>query len=151
MKRYSKPETIVPQKRRLRDDLVLTHKVLYNQIDLEATQLFKLSRSPGLRSLSLRLPHQTGRTRRRRNSFACRVAKYWNRLPLTVSSVPEQRTFKKTTWLIYLPIMFVLYSIFAPIWSFWTIYPFSIIKYLQECIPMHQCSYFDPCNSPESH
>ncbi len=34
---------------------VLTHKILYNQIDLEATQLFKFSRKPGLRRSSLRL------------------------------------------------------------------------------------------------
>ncbi len=29
--------------------LVLTHKIIYNQIDLKATQLFKFSRRPGLR------------------------------------------------------------------------------------------------------
>ncbi len=70
------------------------HKTLYNQIDLEATQLFKLSRRPRLRRSSLRLIHQPGRTRRGRNSFTCRVVKYWNRLPLAVALVPEQRTFK---------------------------------------------------------
>ncbi len=38
---------------------------------LEAIQLFKLSRRPGLRRSSPRLLQLTGRTRRRRNSFAC--------------------------------------------------------------------------------
>ncbi len=33
-------------KRRLRNDLVLTHKILFNHIDLDATQLFKFSRRP---------------------------------------------------------------------------------------------------------
>ncbi len=33
------------EKRRIRNDLVLTYKIIYNQIDLEATQLFKFSRS----------------------------------------------------------------------------------------------------------
>ncbi len=42
-------------KRRIRNNLVLTHEITYNQIDLEATQLFKFSRRPGLRRLSLRL------------------------------------------------------------------------------------------------
>ncbi len=56
-------------KRRLRSDLVLTHKILYNHIDLDTTQLFKFSRRPGLRKSSITLLHQTGRTRRRRNSF----------------------------------------------------------------------------------
>ncbi len=52
-------------KRRLRNDLVLVHRILYNHIDLDATQLFKFSRRPGLRRSSIRLLHQPGRTRRR--------------------------------------------------------------------------------------
>ncbi len=82
-------------KRRLRKDLVLTHKILYNYIDLKAAQFFKFSRRPGLRRSSIRLLHQTGRTRRRRNSFVFRVVNNWNRLPLSVASVTEQRKFKK--------------------------------------------------------
>ncbi len=83
-------------KRWLRSDLVLTHKIIYNRIDLEATHLFKFSRRPGLRRSSLGLIKQTGRTRRRgRNSFACRVVKYWNRLPLAVASLTQQLSFKR--------------------------------------------------------
>ncbi len=82
-------------KRRIRNDLALTHKIIYNQIDLGATQVFKFSRRPGRRMSTLRLLQQTRRTRRRRNSFACRVVKYWNRLPLAVASVPEQLAFKR--------------------------------------------------------
>ncbi len=69
------------EKRGLRKDLVLTHKLLYNQIDLRATQLFKFSRMPGLRRSSIRLLHQIVRTRKRQISFACRVVHNWNRLP----------------------------------------------------------------------
>ncbi len=83
------------EKRRIRNDLVLTHRIIYNQINLEASQLFKLSRRLGLRRPSFRLLQQTGRTRRTRNSFACRVVKYWNRLPLAVASVPDQLPFKR--------------------------------------------------------
>ncbi len=82
-------------KRRLRHDLVLNHKILCNHIALDATQLFKFSRRPGLRRSLIRLLHQTGRTLRRRNSFACRVVNKWNRLPFSVASVTEQRTFKQ--------------------------------------------------------
>ncbi len=82
-------------KRRPRNDLVLIHKLLYNHIDLDATHLFKFSRRPGLRRSSIKLPHQTGRTRRRRNSFACRVVNNWNRLSFAVASVTEQRKFKQ--------------------------------------------------------
>ncbi len=46
------------ENRRLRNDLALTLKILYNQIDLEATQSFKFSRRPGLRR-SLIKPEET--------------------------------------------------------------------------------------------
>ncbi len=85
------------EKRRLRNDLVLTHKIPYNQIDLEATQLFKFSRRPGLRRSSIRRLHQTRRTHRRRKFCACRVVIDWSRLPLTVLSITEQCEFKKIT------------------------------------------------------
>ncbi len=71
----------------------MTHKIIYNQIDVEA-QTFKLSRRPGIRMSSLRLFQQTGRTRRRRNSFAYIVIKYWNRSPLAVASEPEKLAIK---------------------------------------------------------
>ncbi len=83
------------EKRRIRNDLVLTHKIMFHHIDLEASKLFKFSRRPGLRTSSLRLLQQTERTRRRRNTFACRVVKYWNRLPLAVASVQDHLAFKR--------------------------------------------------------
>ncbi len=66
------------EKGRIKNDLVLTHKIIHNQIDLEASPLFKFSRRPGLRMSSLRLLQQTERTRRRRKSFARGVVKNWN-------------------------------------------------------------------------
>ncbi len=35
------------EKRRIRNDLELTHKIIFHQIDLEASKLFKFSRRPG--------------------------------------------------------------------------------------------------------
>ncbi len=67
---YLKPLNYSPQKkRRLKNDFVLTHKILYNLVGLESTQSFKLCKNPGLRRSSVRLLHQTDRTHRRRNSF----------------------------------------------------------------------------------
>ncbi len=43
------------EKRRIRVDLMLTRKIIFHQIDLEASKLFKFSRRPGLRRSSLRL------------------------------------------------------------------------------------------------
>ncbi len=77
-------------KRGLINELVLTHKILYDHTNLDATQLFKFSRRPGLRRSSIRLLHQTGKIRRRRNSFACTIVNNWNRLPLSVASAAEQ-------------------------------------------------------------
>ncbi len=36
------------KKRKTKNDLVLTHEIIYNQIDLETSQLLKFSRRPGL-------------------------------------------------------------------------------------------------------
>ncbi len=79
------------EKRRIRNDLVLTHKIMLHHIDLEASKLFKFSRRPGLRRSILRLLQQ----RRRRNSFACRVVKYLNRVYLAVASVQYHLAFKR--------------------------------------------------------
>ncbi len=99
-----------------RNGSVLTHKILYNQIDLE---LFEFSTRPKLRWSPLRLLHQTRRNRRKRNSSPFRVFKYRNRLPLAAASVPEQRTF------INLPI--ILFSIlFSPQYVPWAMCPFPI-------------------------
>ncbi len=54
------------EKRRLSNNLVPTNKILFNQIGLKATQLFKFSRRPGLRSSSIRLLHKTGKTRKKK-------------------------------------------------------------------------------------
>ncbi len=62
-------------------------QTISNEINLEATELFKVSRR-------LRLLLQTRKTRRRRNSFVCRVVKHWNCLPLAVSLAPDQRHLK---------------------------------------------------------
>ncbi len=92
------------------------------------------SRRPGLRRSSIRLLHKTGRTRRRRNSFACRVVKNWNRLPFAVASVTEQLKFKQ--------LLESLYSIFALIWSFWALCPFPIRKYIHTYSPFVALSIF---------
>ncbi len=62
-----------------KNNLVLTYKILNNHIELEAAQLLTFFRRPGLRRSSFRLLHQTGRTRNRRNSFACTIVIFWSR------------------------------------------------------------------------
>ncbi len=128
MKNDFKPYNYSSRKRRLRNDLVLIHKILYNHIDLKAIQLFKFSSRPVLRRLSISLLHQTGRTRRTRNMFACMVVNNWNRLTL---SLTEQRKFKKTIRLICSLINFSHYSIFAPIWPFLGTYTFGHARVAQ--------------------
>ncbi len=103
-------------KRRLGNHLALTHKILYSHIDLNATHLFKFSRRPGLRRSSIRLRHQTGRTRRR-NRLTCRIFNNSNRLPFQ-SSGNRAAQIQTNIRLLCLLIHFSLYSIFDQIWSF---------------------------------
>ncbi len=115
-------------KRSLRNDLVLTHKILYNYIHLDATQLSKFSRRPGLRRSSIRLLHQTGRTRRK--SFACRVVNNWNRLPFAVASATEQRKSKQLLDS-YVYSYFFLFILSSPQYGlFWALCLFPISKYI---------------------
>ncbi len=87
------------EKRRLKNDMAQTNEILYNRV----------LQKPELGRSSLRMLHQNGRTwKRGRNSFACMLVNYWNRLPLAVASAPEQRAFKKRTWLIHTPTIFAL-------------------------------------------
>ncbi len=90
--------------------MVLKHKIICIQIDLEATQMFEFSRGPGLKRSPIRLILQTGRTRGIRNSFEYRVGMHRNRLPLAAASVPEQRAFINL-------LIILLSSIFAPAYA----------------------------------
>ncbi len=98
----------------------------YNRIHLEATQLFKFSRRPGLR----RPLHQTERTRRRRTSFVCRIVRIWNRLPLVVASETRLTCIKETAWLLLM--------------VFWATCRFPIIEYIHTSLvdpPILKSSY----------
>ncbi len=112
-------------KRRLRNDLVLTHKLLYNHIDLDTTQLFRFFRMPRLRRSSIRLLHQTGR---RRNNVACRVVNNWNRLPFPVASVTEQRKFKQLLDAYVYSNIFLFIIFWPQCGLFWALCPFPISK-----------------------
>ncbi len=79
------------EKRRLRNDLVLPTKFYATK------QIWKQINCSSLNV-------QTERAHRRRNRFACRVANKWNCLPLKVTSVTEQREFKKTNTFTFQPI-----------------------------------------------
>ncbi len=129
------------KKRRIIIELVLTHNIIWNQSDLDADQLFRFSRRSGLRT----------RTRRRRNTFACKVVSYWNLLPLAVASVPEQLALKRQLGtfiyiikdflfsngftcydILLFTLNFPLMYVYAPIWSLWAICKFLIIKNVQQ-------------------
>ncbi len=124
------------EKKKLRNDVVLTHKIFNNKIDLEATWLFKFPRRLRLKRSSLRLLYQAGRTRRSRNTFSGRGIKCWNCLPYEVTSMPGPRTFKKTSTHVF---DHILNSIFAPIWFLWATCPFPINKWIHTCITLSNC------------
>ncbi len=73
------------EKRRRRDDLVLTHIILYNQINLEVNELFKFSENHHLDcSIKLGEPEEGGTV----CMLSCRALEP---LALAVSAVPDQR------------------------------------------------------------
>ncbi len=91
------------KKRRLRKELALTTK----QIHLETIYLFKISKGTRLRRLSP--------TRRRKKMQGCKARE----LLATCSCIGTRAAYvQKYTLLIYLAIIFALYFILAPIWTF---------------------------------
>ncbi len=90
------------EKRRIRNDLVLTYKTKYNQIDRETSQLFKFSRRQGLRRPSALHAEllNTGTVYHLRQ-HRCRII-----------------YLSKDNQVLLLTLDLALKSIFAPIWSF---------------------------------
>ncbi len=95
--------------------------MVYNQIDLDVIQLFKISRRPELRRF--RLFHQTGITRRRRNSFACIGSLFHAQLHRYQSSVLLKNYLARTFAHNYCSL-----SYFRPNVVFWAIFPFTTDK-----------------------
>ncbi len=114
------------ENRRIRNDLVLPHKIIYNQNDLEASQLFKFSRRPGLRMSSLRFIQQTGRRRTVLHAELLSAG--------TVYHLQQHRyrisQLSKDCKILVFTLNFALQFSFAPIWSFWAMCPFRIIQYM---------------------
>lgn len=79
--------------RRLRGDMILTHKIL-STASHPCAPLLNISNKTHLRGHSLKLDHLPSRLRIRHQSFAVRVPRYWNLLPAYVISAKTTREFK---------------------------------------------------------
>ncbi|KAF4514234.1 UNVERIFIED_CONTAM: hypothetical protein B566_EDAN019511 [Ephemera danica] len=79
--------------RRLRGDMILAHKILHTK-DHPCRSLLTLSANQQLRGHPLKLAHRTSRRNIRHHSFAVRVPRYWNRLPVSVIMSKTTNEFK---------------------------------------------------------
>ena len=83
--------------RRLRADMIETHKMLHNEYDLNVCPKLILRKSvikTPSRSNSLALYHSRNRNETRRNYFTQRIVEPWNSLPEPVADAPSKPCFK---------------------------------------------------------
>jgi hypothetical protein len=84
--------------RRIRGDMIETYKLINEKYDLEASSFLKLLSSSGnrfsRRNNNNKIVQQRFKTSLRKNSFAMRVAKVWNKLPDQVIHAASTNAFK---------------------------------------------------------
>ncbi|KAF4531054.1 hypothetical protein B566_EDAN019067 [Ephemera danica] len=79
--------------RRLRGDMILTHKILHAS-GHPCEALLRVSSKDHLRGHPLKLEHQISKINARHYSFAVRVPRYWNTLPADVVMAENTAKFK---------------------------------------------------------
>ncbi len=84
--------------------MALTHKILYSKIN----KVLQKARTEGV--ITKATP-EIGRTRGGRDSFACKVVRYCNRVPLAVTSLPA---IQKTLTLYFRPNMVLTSNLYKP-------------------------------------
>jgi hypothetical protein len=84
--------------RRIKGDMIETYKIINEKYDPEASSFLKLLSKSGnrfsRRNNSNKIVQQRFKTSLRKNSFAVRVAKVWNKLPDQVINAPSTNAFK---------------------------------------------------------
>jgi len=87
------------EKRRLREDLIETYKIVTNKESIDSAQFFEFTDTGhDLRGHSLKLSQSRNRSRVRRTFFSQRVVVDWSRLPQYVVDAPSTNAFKYWHW-----------------------------------------------------
>ena len=81
--------------RRLKKDLILTHRIFYKTIHLNFDDFFTFSHLSQTRGHSLKLYPKVSKTTRAHFFFSNRVVNIWNSLPQKVVSTMNLNSFKK--------------------------------------------------------
>ena len=83
------------ERRRLREDLIETFKILTGREHVNYSKFFELADvTSGLRGHSLKLFKPRCHTTARPNFFSLRIVNEWNKLPQDVVEAPSTNTFK---------------------------------------------------------
>lgn len=80
--------------RHRRGDLILTYRILHNNLSEDLGELFTLNTDTRLRGNALKLSREPLRTTTRQHFFPNRVFTYWNALPSEVVTAPSVSCFK---------------------------------------------------------
>jgi hypothetical protein len=82
--------------RRLRADLILTYKILFGLVKVEASEIFTVSTTTQLRGHQYKLFLPRSNTEVRKHSFAIRSVTLWNELPAERISFDNINSFKRS-------------------------------------------------------
>jgi len=82
--------------RRMRADLILTYKILFGLVKVEATDIFTVSTTTQLRGHQYKLFLPRSNTEIRKHSFAVRTITLWNELPADTISFDNINGFKRS-------------------------------------------------------
>jgi len=70
--------------RRLRADLILTYKIIFGHVNVDADQFFQLSQNVGTRDHAYKLYYPAVNTDCRKHFFSNRIVNIWNELPASI-------------------------------------------------------------------
>ena len=82
------------QERRLKNDLIMCYKVMYNFVDVDTADFFSLHSDDRTRGHNVRLVKPAGNLDVSKYCFSCRVVDLWNNLPRHVVNLTSVDSFK---------------------------------------------------------
>ncbi len=89
------PYEETPQRLGLQADLITAFKIFAGLLDIDPNFFFLPPAGRGLRGHPFKVLQGASHRRRRGSAFSVRVAKYWNKLPVSIVKNSSVNVFKK--------------------------------------------------------